>query len=92
MSEVEMKKMGGVSRCAVLQRLIRGELKVLFTTPEQAFSSSCLPCWKEMIAQNKISRIVVDEAHLLKQWENFRTQFQNFGILRKCFPVFLCFS
>jgi hypothetical protein len=86
MSEVEMKKMGGVSRSAVLQRLIRGELKVLFTTPEQAFSSSCLPCWKEMIAQNKISRIVVDEAHLLKQWENFRTQFQNFGILRKCFP------
>jgi RecQ family ATP-dependent DNA helicase len=86
MSEAEMKKVGEFSRVSVLRRLIEGKIKVLFTTPEQAFSNSCMPYMKEMMAQNRISRIVVDEAHLLRQWESFRSQFQNFGNLRSCFP------
>ncbi len=81
-----MKKLGGRSRTAVLQKLIKGELRVLFITPEQAFSNLCMPYFKEMLAKNKISRIVVDEAHLLRQWEGFREKFQNFGDLRGCFP------
>jgi superfamily II DNA helicase RecQ len=85
MSDTEMKKLGGRSRTSVLQKFIKGDLRVLFTTPEQAFSNSCKPYIKEMLAKNKISRIVIDEAHLLRQWEGFRANFQNFGDLRSCF-------
>jgi RecQ family ATP-dependent DNA helicase len=86
MSEAEMKKIGEFSRMSVLRRLRDGKIKVLFTTPEQAFSDSCSSTIKEMLAQKRISRIVVDEAHLLRQWESFRTTFQSFGKLRSCFP------
>ena len=89
MSETEMNKggpTGGLKRAQVLRGLTNDEYRVLFTTPEQAFSNTCSPVLKEMIAQNKISRIVVDEAHLLRQWEAFRTQFKSFGELRQCFP------
>ena len=60
MSEIEMKKIGEYSKVSALRRLTEGKLKVLFTTPEQAFSNSCMPTMKEMIAKKMISRIVVD--------------------------------
>eukprot|EP00795_Rhopilema_esculentum_P007200 gene7200-12870_t len=68
---------------SVKQRVRSGDIQVLFITPEAAFDSN----WREVISSKsfseKISTVVVDEAHCISHWGNdFRPNYRRLGDLR----------
>lgn len=64
-------------------RIRNGEQKVLFVSPESA-CRSLLPILFEYSKQNKISNIIIDEAHIVEQWgATFRPDFQILAALIK---------
>jgi ATP-dependent DNA helicase RecQ len=68
----------------VREELINGTIPLLYTSPEAiingAFSNILLECARH----NKISRLVIDEAHIVVDWgASFRTEFQLLAIFRR---------
>lgn len=74
----------------------RDDIKVLFVTPERiAKSKSLLAALQKAYEQDRLARIVIDEAHCCsQQGHDFRPDYKNLSILRKVFPEvpFLCLS
>jgi ATP-dependent DNA helicase RecQ len=65
-----------------------GEVRVVYTTPEQLAEGSDLR--KTLLAQN-VSRLVVDEAHVVVQWDTFRCELvlhlRGFQFTQMCSPT-----
>jgi ATP-dependent DNA helicase RecQ len=68
----------------VTRGLLRdNELKLLYVAPERAV----LPGFLASLAQSKVSRLVVDEAHCISEWgHDFRPEYGQLGVLREQFP------
>jgi ATP-dependent DNA helicase RecQ len=54
-----------------VQRIGEGNVRVIYCTPEQTAAHSALRRYLEANSIN-IQRLVVDEAHLVVQWDTFR--------------------
>lgn len=70
-------------RKSVALALSRGQLKLLYMSPETLLSASGI----SLIRQTKISLMAIDEAHCISQWgHDFRPEYAQLGVLREQFP------
>ncbi|KAG2445794.1 hypothetical protein HXX76_000398 [Chlamydomonas incerta] len=72
----------------VYGRLERGQLKLLYVTPEKVVSSKRFMSKLEKAHQaGRLDRIAIDEAHCASQWGNdFRPDYKKLGLLKQQFP------
>ena len=67
----------------VEQRLLAGELKLLYVAPERLLTGRFL----EQLERVKISLFAIDEAHCVSQWgHDFRPEYRQLTILHERFP------
>jgi ATP-dependent DNA helicase RecQ len=65
------------------ERVLRGEVKVLYVAPERVAVGGFL----EFLKKVNISLIAVDEAHCISEWgHDFRPDYRNMKSLKKNFP------
>jgi ATP-dependent DNA helicase RecQ len=67
----------------IIQSAIRGEIKLLYLSPEKLLS-----LLNYLVNNLKISLIAIDEAHCISQWgHDFRPEYTKLGILREKLPL-----
>jgi ATP-dependent DNA helicase RecQ len=68
-------------RQQTLQALEKGQLRLLYLSPETLFSS---PVWQRLASPTlKINGLIIDEAHCLVQWgDSFRPAYRRLGTIR----------
>jgi ATP-dependent DNA helicase RecQ len=67
----------------VEQRLLAGELKLLYVAPERLLTGRFL----EQLERVKISLFAIDEAHCVSQWgHDFRPEYRQLTVLHERFP------
>ena len=71
-----------VTDAEIYQRICRGEVKILYLSPERLVGEM------EWLQQNvRVSLIAIDEAHCISQWgHDFRPEYTQLGCLRNVFP------
>ena len=62
-------------------------IKVLFVTPEWLFSSNKLDQVRELAANNKLSLVAIDEAHLIFDWQTFRDKYRHLQHIKTDCPT-----
>lgn len=68
----------------IFQQMQRGELKLLYVSPERLLMSSFI----DRIQHLSISLFAIDEAHCISQWgHDFRPEYASLGQLRQYFPL-----
>ncbi|MCG9697788.1 DNA helicase RecQ [Shewanella sp. Isolate11] len=68
---------------AVFQQLHRGELKLLYVSPERLLTANFI----ERLQHLPLSLFAIDEAHCISQWgHDFRPEYAALGRLRQLFP------
>ncbi len=71
-------------RLAAFQALVRGELAVLYVSPERAV----LDGFKRLLGRSKIAMFAIDEAHCVSQWgHDFRPEYMRLRELRDVLSV-----
>ncbi|HEU0032916.1 MAG TPA: ATP-dependent DNA helicase RecQ [Kofleriaceae bacterium] len=67
-------------RRAVIGRLVRGELALLYVSPERAV----LDGFHRLLARTPLALVAIDEAHCVSQWgHDFRPEYLQLGALRR---------
>jgi len=70
-------------RAATVGRLVRGELALLYVSPERAVLDS----FKRLLARTRIALFAIDEAHCVSQWgHDFRPEYMRLAELRAVSP------
>jgi ATP-dependent DNA helicase RecQ len=68
---------------AVEQRLLTGDLDVLYVAPERLLTPRCLA----LLSRSKIALFAIDEAHCVSQWgHDFRPEYIGLSALAERFP------
>lgn len=74
--------MNYAEQVAVENRLLNGELKLIYVSPEKAVSEGFFP----IVQQLNLSLIAIDEAHCISSWgHDFRPEYTKLKFLRKQF-------
>ncbi len=78
-----ISSMGPNSQEVVLEKAVRGELKLLYVSPERLAQRVFVEHFRRM----PVNLIAVDEAHCISQWGfDFRPSYLNIGRIRQYFP------
>jgi ATP-dependent DNA helicase RecQ len=68
---------------AVEQRLLAGDLDLLYVAPERLLTSRCLA----LLGRAKIALFAIDEAHCVSQWgHDFRPEYIGLSVIAERFP------
>ncbi len=68
------------ARRAVVSRLLKGELDLLYVSPERA----AMEGFRRLLEKVSVGLLAIDEAHCLSQWgHDFRPEYLRLGELRK---------
>ncbi|MFI0609138.1 MAG: RecQ family ATP-dependent DNA helicase, partial [Anaerolineae bacterium] len=68
---------------AVEDRLLAGELRLLFVAPERLVSEAFLA----LMQRANVGAFAIDEAHCISQWgHDFRPEYRQLALLRRRFP------
>lgn len=68
---------------AIRERCLRGELKILYISPERLMLE--IPWLQENV---KVAMVAIDEAHCVSQWgHDFRPEYTQLGTLKDQFPT-----
>lgn len=84
--------LSSAQRDEILQELRDGaatsrlQLKLCYVAPETFFQPYAQEVFKKLHDRGCLARFVVDEAHVLHEWEHFRPQYMNLSQLREKFP------
>ncbi len=71
-------------RQRVRDRLLAGELRLLFSAPERLMNTGLL----DLLAQVGVKRFAIDEAHCISHWgHDFRPEYRQLAMLRERFPT-----
>jgi ATP-dependent DNA helicase RecQ len=69
------------------QRLLRGEITLLYAAPERVTSPRFLALMDSLHAKGKLSLFAIDEAHCVSQWgHDFRPEYQLLSVLHEHYP------
>ena len=69
------------------QRLLRGELTLLYAAPERVTNPRFLALMESLYNQGKLSLFAIDEAHCVSQWgHDFRPEYRALTVLHERFP------
>ena len=70
-------------RQQIKDRLIAGDLRLLFTAPERLVNTGLL----DLLAEAGVKRFSIDEAHCISHWgHDFRQEYRQLAMLRDRFP------
>jgi ATP-dependent DNA helicase RecQ len=73
----------------VEQRLLRGELDLLYVAPERLLSPRSL----ELLDRAPLALLAIDEAHCVSQWgHDFRPEYSQLAVVRERFPEVPCIA
>src|SRR6187399_2357774 len=68
---------------AVEQRLLAGDLELLYVAPERLLTPRCL----NLLARARIALFAIDEAHCVSQWgHDFRPEYIGLSVIAERFP------
>ncbi len=68
---------------AIISDLLRGELKLLYISPERLLTAGFM----DILKKAKVSFFAIDEAHCVSMWgHDFRPEYRQLSKLRKIFP------
>ncbi len=68
---------------SVEQRLIAGDLDLLYVAPERLLTARCL----SLLSRAKIALFAIDEAHCVSQWgHDFRPEYIGLSVIAERFP------
>jgi ATP-dependent DNA helicase RecQ len=68
---------------AVEQRLLKGELDILYVAPERLLTPRCLA----LLSRTRLALFAIDEAHCVSQWgHDFRPEYIGLSVLAERFP------
>ena len=68
---------------AIEQRLVAGDLDLLYIAPERLLTPRCL----ELMKRTKLALFAIDEAHCVSQWgHDFRPEYIGLSVLTEQFP------
>jgi ATP-dependent DNA helicase RecQ len=68
---------------AIEQQLLRGELDLLYISPERLMQERTL----ELLARAELALFAIDEAHCVSQWgHDFRPEYMQLSVLHERFP------
>ena len=71
-------------RLSIRNRLLAGELRLLFASPERLVNTGLI----DVLARVGVKRFAVDEAHCISQWgHDFRPEYRQLAMLRERFPA-----
>ena len=68
----------------IRDRLVAGELRLLFAAPERLVNTGLL----DLLARVGVKRFAIDEAHCISHWgHDFRPEYRQLAMLRERFPA-----
>jgi ATP-dependent DNA helicase RecQ len=71
----------------VEQRMLSGEITLLYAAPERLTTPRFLAQLDSMFAQGRLSLFAIDEAHCVSQWgHDFRPEYRALTVLHECYP------
>lgn len=71
-------------RQQIRDRLVAGELRLLFAAPERLVNTGLL----DLLARVGVKRFAIDEAHCISHWgHDFRPEYRQLAMLRERFPT-----
>jgi len=71
----------------VSNRLLHGELKLLYVAPERLLTTGFLSLLERIQARNGLALFAIDEAHCVSQWgHDFRPEYRKLTVLHQRFP------
>ncbi|HAF45394.1 MAG: ATP-dependent DNA helicase RecQ [Sideroxydans sp. GWF2_59_14] len=71
----------------VYRQINRGELKLLYVSPERLMTEGFLSLLERLVEENGISLFAIDEAHCVSQWgHDFRPEYRGLTVLHERFP------
>jgi len=73
---------------ATEQRLLKGELDLLYVAPERLLTERFLALLDRLSAANRIALFAIDEAHCVSQWgHDFRPEYIQLSALHERYPA-----
>ncbi|WP_420820508.1 DNA helicase RecQ [Rhodoferax lacus] len=71
----------------VEQRMLRGEITMLYAAPERLTTPRFLAQLESLFARGQLSMFAIDEAHCVSQWgHDFRPEYRALSVLHERFP------
>jgi ATP-dependent DNA helicase RecQ len=73
---------------AVEQKLLRGEITLLYAAPERVTNPRFLALMDSLYERDQLSLFAIDEAHCVSQWgHDFRPEYRQLTVLHERFPT-----
>ena len=77
----------GQDAAEVEQRLLRGEITLLYAAPERVTNARFLALMDSLYERGQLSLFAIDEAHCVSQWgHDFRPEYRGLTVLHERFP------
>ena len=77
----------GQEASEVEQRLLRGEITLLYAAPERVTNPRFLALMDSLYERGQLSLFAIDEAHCVSQWgHDFRPEYRGLTVLHERFP------